>query len=1856
MSLRALRKLQREQEQQKQIQDNRDISEDEASEDEKPANSKTLNAFETLNQAEDQVSAEDNSEQDDEARDTHGGPENQEHEEVSVAQSPSKSRPKPKKRKKSKKKAGHNVRPQNDPTVMHAQKDSAGLDEIDLALKSLSTQSSALGPKPVLPSSHDTFPAMYRLLAIDAKNLNAANEMKRLFGNVVFEGENDEPVQARRRGRVQHLDLGGALAGRNSPISRGQGLAGLALRRNVFMPGKEEWPKAASGGLGMELVEKLNDGTAEYRFVHNTTYQDVQRQFETCVESLDPQRLIHLLQFNPYHISTLLQVSEIAKQQGDNSVSGDLLERALFSFGRSVHSSFITAISEGKARLDFRRPENREFWLAAWRYIANLSQRGTWRTSYEWAKLVLSLDPEGDPYCVALNVDQLALRGGQAEHFLKLCSCSPLDQFLTRPSLRISLALAKYRLKDAQGSRSQLREAILDYPYMFSRLFQELNLGHVPRSIWGQTPRTNREKFDCEVYVHNAKDLWNTPEAISLLVEVAESVERGPDAPKRSEEISLDEARHILLSGTPGLIDLLPRTFTTMQTTSSDPLPPPDSLPSYSSGTGADFSPGDEMPERQRDPAAAAAAVDNNFDDLAEAQELYGLADLFRRFLPRLNINGEGAVQQAAAESGEQEESIRQRGTRLVQLWRRAVGRTVEGLPETSTERTSEPANAAVTEPASADSYASDGEDGDDHLELQDDAPAGDSNRHQPGAASQIPAISQEEPYDDERNQRWLAGQGLIRLRDFTGRHGADENAWGEYTQEGAAVVTEYAARVRQLRQQRTRDFIVNYPLRQGTSVEVRDLVNRYVERRQTNDLDSESETGLRSAIIVITDAKELLRQRGSGSHVRKSSAPPVRGCLQQLYPTSLHPRITTRQTESTTTKSAPKAILLTPKVPGTTCHLLRDLARGKMTNLPYVPVQALTSPTDPDLVYILQPPTSSSSAQLLFLNSTRTIEASSLPLTTITATLPFFRASTRDAYTAAIDGKGNIYAYVGSCDGGANGSDLWVFRSLKEESGLGGQWTKISTSTARSLDTKLTGANHLAAGVAFSITNTTTEMYVFGGMCSNDSATSTEDWTQMASYSNSMLTLEPDASSNSGSYDLGVSPSRGPPIPEAGFTMTPLQPSVMQTRDNRETQQMAQNYVLLGGHTQTAFINMSQVALFSLPEQSWTFLPVDQSADGPETNLAVGDHTVVEPRSGHTAVLSSDGTKVIMYGGWVGDVSTAAQPQLAILELGEGYGGEGDWLWSIPDLASPGPATATGLYGHGAVMLPGDVMMILGGYSIPSTGAPKSKRASLTENTNTYFFNTTSNTWITQYTHPMTEAKRPGSAAPGSQRVTASKRAGLGAGLVFGVLTLLAIVVLYFWYARRLKRRREAREEDLRNLSAGGQRAHWSVLDGDVSGSAMTQRECNNAYPWIARNFGISPSQSADSGPPAQRTGLLFEVPSPTRGLRRSLHSRGAYQPAPRYDDGRLNRSSGKIHPIDERDEYEDEGTKQAGSPRSGSRQQGEYHILRSVPVLDPFVDPAGVSRSPSPQSPARERELEIRKWMDDWAAAADARMHHQAGRVSPDKTDRTSSTLSEQSIRSNWSGHSVGSFSRSLSQRSAAIFSHSHSSTNATAAPCSANEPQNASQSKSDLSPGHRRSQSLTLLPRRATTSAITATGAVSMRQLRQESEALLGGCTDAGPSSPRRAQSRTRGWMGSMRRALGGDRSASASPEHGDSSVSASPIKLQHDTGLPRRAVSAGTALWQKRQGARDWDVESDDGGKTGGGGAGRNRDDEEWDVESAVERRVVQVMFTVPKAKLRVVNGAADGDGESVRSREIHEAEKEPEGKGKAKENG
>ncbi|KAI9852867.1 MAG: hypothetical protein M1838_004426 [Thelocarpon superellum] len=468
-------------------------------------------------------------------------------------------------------------------------KSGSQLDDIDLALRSLRTKSTKPSEQGVEITPLDPeLEKLSALLAVEAQHLNVANEMRRLFGRAALESDGNggggAPV-GRRRGRGgQQTGLAGAVGGQH--LAGGRGLAGLGLRRNIFIAGKEEWPRGTGGGLGMEVVAKEDDGYTEYRFVHNSAYQDVQRQFEVCVESLDPERMVQLLQFNPYHISTLLQVSEIAKQEQDYSTSGDLLERALFSFGRAVHSSFASKLSQGKAGLDFRRPENREFWLAGWRYVGNLGQRGTWRTAFEWTKLLLSLDPIHDPYCLRLVIDQMALRARRPRQVQELAQSrlyrdSPA---IAAASVNISLALAHQQLENHDTSRRTLFNALTAAPWIFVQLFRALNITRIPPSVWGCEPRTENEQLFAAMYVRSAKDLWTPPEATALLMEVAGISETvlTPAPVREPSAILVFEARQALLTDDPTIIQLLPRALTDQVNFASDPLPPSDSIPSYS--------------------------------------------------------------------------------------------------------------------------------------------------------------------------------------------------------------------------------------------------------------------------------------------------------------------------------------------------------------------------------------------------------------------------------------------------------------------------------------------------------------------------------------------------------------------------------------------------------------------------------------------------------------------------------------------------------------------------------------------------------------------------------------------------------------------------------------------------------------------------------------------------------------------------------------------------------------------------------------------------------------------------------------------------------------------------------------------------------------------------------------------------------------------------------------------------------------------------------------------------------------------------------------------------------------------------
>lgn len=601
MSSRALRRAQRELEEKKQLEQLAQEEAGEAQEDDEeddsepvaPAAKPKPSLFAMLGDAGD----EDDQDEDDQDQEPEVDTSN---DQGAKAQHTAESKP-AKKSKKKKKKSKAKAKSADTAQASAKSQAMTDLDEIDQALLALNVTSNGKSSEEVLPQVNQEKEHLYAALSVDTQHLHAANEMRKLFGRSAVQGGAEDEPRARRRGGPQ-VGIAAAMAGRGAG---GRNLASLALRRNIFIQGKEEWPRGTSGGLGMEIVEKRSDGTVEYRFVHNTTYQSVQREFDACVASMDPERMIQLLHYNPYHISTILQVSEIAKQQQDNANAGELLERALFAFGRTVHSTFAQNLSQGKARLDFRRPENREFWLAVWRYIAILSARATFRTAFEWAKLLLSMSPEDDPYCIRLQIDQLALRGREPQGLIDIVESDHLQRsWKIPPNLAFSVALAHDRLKQPQEARKALRLAIKEYPWIASRLCKELDISPIPKPVWGKEPNAVNQELLCQLYVPSVKDLWNTTEGTTLLVEVCYSVEEALGAGENPYWLAdineLDLARHVILSDNRELINLLDSRIKSRYTSTSDPLPPWESINSYSTAGAAGTSRADLLGELEQ--------------------------------------------------------------------------------------------------------------------------------------------------------------------------------------------------------------------------------------------------------------------------------------------------------------------------------------------------------------------------------------------------------------------------------------------------------------------------------------------------------------------------------------------------------------------------------------------------------------------------------------------------------------------------------------------------------------------------------------------------------------------------------------------------------------------------------------------------------------------------------------------------------------------------------------------------------------------------------------------------------------------------------------------------------------------------------------------------------------------------------------------------------------------------------------------------------------------------------------------------------------------------------------------------------
>ncbi|KAI1341868.1 transcriptional repressor TCF25-domain-containing protein [Xylariaceae sp. FL0016] len=571
MSTRQLRKLQKQKELE-QLQANNPASESDESEDNAPAPKSKASIFSSFAALEDQDDENSGNEEDEEQNETvestttpSATP--------SRADAPKSSAKKSKKKKKKARKSEATVTKLN-----FAAKDAA--DDIDRVLQELNLsdqkKSGVTNNSVANTSEAKAYERICELLRINTYHLKVINEMRNLFGREAIahahSEENEERTRAQQpRRSQQQVDLETFLKGQP-----GKTLPEVTLRRNPFLPGKDTWPRAATEGLTMKQLKSAgHQGTVEFGFVHDQHYNTLETQFFALVQMYDPMQLVYFLHQHPYHVSSLIQVSKVAKQDQNSALCGDLCERALFTFGRVSLSTFRQKLDEGKARLDFKRPENRQFWLAGYHYLRSLVLKGTYRTALEWSKLLLSMDL-ADPYGIIHFLHPMAIRAHESKWFIDFCDSEAMDKCETAQDyIRQTLILARLQQQDIARAKALLIEGMERLPWLFGGLYKALNLD-VPRAIWGMQPRDQHEELFTELYIHQTKSLWDNTQATALLKEVGQAA-RKPESQTFAfpPVVGRNVGRFVYLDNTPSLMAKVPGDMLSSSPNwEFDPLPP----------------------------------------------------------------------------------------------------------------------------------------------------------------------------------------------------------------------------------------------------------------------------------------------------------------------------------------------------------------------------------------------------------------------------------------------------------------------------------------------------------------------------------------------------------------------------------------------------------------------------------------------------------------------------------------------------------------------------------------------------------------------------------------------------------------------------------------------------------------------------------------------------------------------------------------------------------------------------------------------------------------------------------------------------------------------------------------------------------------------------------------------------------------------------------------------------------------------------------------------------------------------------------------------------------------------------------
>lgn len=326
-----------------------------------------------------------------------------------------------------------------------------------------------------------------------------------------------------------------------------------------------------------------------------------------------------LLQVYPWHVDTLLQMSEVYRLQNDIGAASDFAERALYAFDRCLMPGFN--VQSGSCRLDFDFVENRPMFTALHRIISYLGRRGCWVTAFNFAKLLFALDPEGDPHGAALWLDFLAVKANQGSWLLQMLEMRETSRaaalWYGYPGMGWARALALRQEEDGRKDKEHeestvaLVQAIKTFPEVVVLLADKIgaNIPNESRTKpllqievgYTNSPTTLLHLL-AHIYVARSEALWKEPKLLAwfekTVAATLPNIDDGEARAKRAEAhaiaqtprdlgsdgelaIPLNICRHVLCSESTSWLGFLPPVISQTPFHAYDPLPPSTSETLY---------------------------------------------------------------------------------------------------------------------------------------------------------------------------------------------------------------------------------------------------------------------------------------------------------------------------------------------------------------------------------------------------------------------------------------------------------------------------------------------------------------------------------------------------------------------------------------------------------------------------------------------------------------------------------------------------------------------------------------------------------------------------------------------------------------------------------------------------------------------------------------------------------------------------------------------------------------------------------------------------------------------------------------------------------------------------------------------------------------------------------------------------------------------------------------------------------------------------------------------------------------------------------------------------------------------------